>query len=98
MLKANRRYAAIVTAGLAAGMLLAFSARADDPDLLKDAEARRASPPNKRNATSEKAGMIVTKPRALSRPRHSSAFGACCFVWKTIPSLSDAQRSNLASC
>jgi len=41
MSKANGRYAAIIIACLSAGMLLALSARAESPDLLKEAEARR---------------------------------------------------------
>ena len=42
MSKANSRYAAMITVALSAGMLLAFSAKADDANLLKEAEARRA--------------------------------------------------------
>jgi hypothetical protein len=75
MSKANGRYAAMSIACLSAAMLLAFSAKADDADLLKEAEARRAlaaqqSERDVRDARDESYKTARTQPaKALDRLR-----------------------------
>ncbi|HBI43077.1 MAG TPA: hypothetical protein DDY78_09515 [Planctomycetales bacterium] len=97
MSKANGRYAIIIIAGLSAGMLLAQSARADDADLLKEAEARRAIAAQQaerdvRDAREESYKTARTQPgKALERLR-----GLLLRV-DNDPDLTDQQRGALTS-
>jgi len=97
MSKANGRYAAIVIACLSAAMLFTLSAKADDPDLLKEAEARRAIAAQQaerdvREARDESYQTARTQPaKALERLR-----GLLLRV-DNDPNLTDDQRSALAS-
>lgn len=97
MSKANSRYAAMITVALSAGMLLAFSAKADDANLLKDAEARRAIAAQQaerdvRDARDESYKTARTQPaKALDRLR-----GLLLRV-DNDPNLTEDQRNALTS-
>jgi hypothetical protein len=97
MSKVNGRYAAMISACLSAAMVLAFSAKADDADLLKEAEARRAIAAQQaerdvRDARDESYKTARTQPaKALERLR-----GLLLRV-DNDPNLTEEQRNSLTS-
>ncbi len=97
MSKANRQFVAILIACVGSALPLAFSAQAEEPDLLKDAEARRAVAAQQaerdvREARDESYQTARTQPaKAQERLR-----GLLLRV-DNDPNLSDAQRSALLS-
>ena len=97
MSKVNGRYAAMIIACLSAAMLLAASAKADDADLLKEAEAHRAIAAQQaerdvREARDESYQTAHTQPaKALERLR-----GLLLRV-DNDPNLSEVQRNTLSS-
>jgi hypothetical protein len=97
MSKVNGRYAAMIIACLSAAMVLAFSAKADDADLLKEAESKRAVAAQQaerdvRDARDESYKTARTQPaKALERLR-----GLLLRV-DNDPNLTEEQRNSLTS-